>query len=170
MKSQFKIIMALLFIISAGGSFANTESDVMAKYYSRLISYNMNHIMDLTRSLYHLTEEPSFKKEYLESEINRLKEIVEDTNDEIAEMKKYISVEHVKKIQIYLDNIDQHLAQVYLDIKTLRGKLTDDINIPNLVSDIYYQVKIAENEDHLEIKKIQNYTNEHLAEVPKSER
>jgi hypothetical protein len=151
---------------------ANIETEVMAKYYSKLLSYNLTHIMDLSRILYHLAEEPSFEKGYLENELNRIEEEIKYTNDDIANMVKYIPEENLDRVRKYLDNIDKHLAQVYVDTKTLREKLNlnEKVNISAVISDIYYQLKRAENEDHFEIRKIQNYMNDNLSEIPNNRR
>ena len=173
MKIKIKfIIVAFFLILSIVTSSAKSNTDVLAEYYSKLLSYNLTHIMDLTRSLYHLYKEPSFKKEYLEHELNRLDDEIKYTNTDIAIMIEHISKEDLERIQEYLDNIDKHLAQVYVDIKTLRDELNsnEQVNIPKVVSDIYYQIKNAENKDHLEIKKLQNYMNDNLSEIPKNER
>ena len=173
MKLKIKLFIVAFFLISSSlTSMADNDTEVMAKYYSKLLTYNLTHIMDLSRSLYHLSEEPSFKKEYLENELNRIDDEIKYTNDDIATMVKYISEENLVNLQKYLDNIDEHLAQVYVDIKTLREKLysNEKVNIPEVISDIYYQIKRAENEDHLEIRKIQNYMNDNLSEIPNNMR
>ena len=58
------------------------------------------------------------------------------------------------KVSKYLKRIDEHLASVYLDIKTIRKDLNEEKNISSSLSDIYYQLKKAEYQDHNEIKRI----------------
>lgn len=173
MKTIIKSLCVALFLISLSvPSMANTKTEEIARYYSKLLSYNLIHIMDITRSLYHLSEEPNFEKDYLLKELNRLDDEIKFTNDDIASMVKYLSEGKVVKLRKYLDNIDKHLAQAYVDINTCRQKLNinEMVNIPGVMSDIYYQIQRAENEDHLEIRKIQNYMNDNLSEIPNTRR
>ena len=163
MKAKIKLLIIAFFLISSvGTSPADTNINELAEYYSQLLSSNLNQIIDLTKSLNQLSEKPGIEKEYLETKLITLDNKIKDANQDIANMVKYIPKENLERIQKYLDNIDEHLAQVYVDIQILREKLNsnEQVNIASLVSDIYYQVNQAENDDHLEIKKIQNYMND----------
>ncbi|MCW8809628.1 MAG: hypothetical protein OQK64_01595, partial [Ignavibacteriaceae bacterium] len=48
------------------------------------------------------------------------------------------------------------LSAVFIDIETIRTNLKKKEDISSYISDIYYQIKKAENEDHREIKRILN--------------
>ncbi|MEJ2193789.1 MAG: hypothetical protein P8X73_02885 [Ignavibacteriaceae bacterium] len=173
MATKFKLLIVIAFILtSVSISNTNNKIDDLAQYYSELLSYNLNHIIELVESLDKLSNESSIDKENLESRLNSLTTEINFANGNISNMIKYIPEKNLERIQKYLDNIDTHLAQVYVDIKTLRKKLNtnEQVNIPRLASDITNHIKQAENEDHLEIKKIQNYTSDHLRESSKNER
>ena len=66
----------------------------------------------------------------------------------------HASKENKARVSKYLKNIDKHLAAVYVDIKAIRKDLKTGKNISPFLSDIYYQLKNAEYQDHKEIKRI----------------
>ncbi len=173
MKTKLNKHVFILFVITlVGTSYANTKIDDLAQFYSQLLSYNLNHIIELVEGLDHLSDEPGIDKEHLETRLNLLDNEVYYANGNIVNMIKYIPERNLERLQKYLDNIDKHLAQVYVDVKILRKKLNtnEQVNIPKLASDITHQIKQAENEDHLEIKKIQNYMNDSLSQTTINER
>ena len=173
MKTKLKLFIIVFFVTAtAFTAFANNGDNVLARYYSNRLSFNLNHILNLTKGLYQLSGEPRFKKEYLETELIQLDDEIKYSNIDIANMTKYMPEEDIERIQKYLDNIDGHLAQVYVDIKNLRKHLNSNqqVNIPGLISDIYSDIKQAENEDHREIIKLHSYMSNNLLETSKSER
>ena len=173
MATKFKLLIVIVFILtSVSNSNTNNKIDDLAQYYSELLSYNLNHTIELVESLDKLSRESGIDKENLEARLNSLDSEINFANGNISNMIKYIPEENLERIQKYLDNIDKHLAQVYVDINFLRKKLNtnEQVNIPKFASDITNHIKQAENEDHLEIKKIQNYTNDRSGLSSKNER
>ncbi len=110
--------------------------------------------MESCRVIYHLSKEPEFNKDLLENVLNTIEENVGYANTNIANIT--INVNDSKKpgIEKSLKSIDEHLAQVAIDIKTIRDDLRSDKNISRTLSDIYYQIQKTENVDHKEIRRI----------------
>ncbi len=127
---------------------------ILNDFYSEFLSLNLIHAMQSAKVLYHLSMESSFSKELLESELDRIENNVRFGNADISKMVEHASNENKIKISKYLKNIDQHLATVYVDIKTIRKDLKQKENISPFLSDIYYQLKKSEYQDHKEIKRI----------------
>ena len=127
---------------------------VLDEFYSAFLSLNMIHAMQSAKVLYHLSKEPSFSREFLESELNRIEDNVQYSNAQISKMVIHASKENKARVSKYLKNIDKHLAAVYVDIKAIRKDLKTGKNISPFLSDIYYQLKNAEYQDHKEIKRI----------------
>ena len=127
---------------------------ILDEFYSEFLSLNLIHAMQSAKVLYHLSEKPSFSKELLETELNRIDDNVHYGNTQISKMVIHSSDKNKLKVSKYLRSIDRHLAAVYLDIKAIRDDLKTDKNISPYLSDIYYQLKNAEYQDHKEIKRI----------------
>lgn len=127
---------------------------IMDEFYSEFLSFNLIHAMQSAKVLYHLSKKPSFSKELLESELDRIETNVHYGNAQISNMVEHASKQKKAKVSKYLKNIDGHLASVFLDIKSIRKDLERNENIAPSLSDIYYQLKKAEYQDHKEIKRI----------------
>lgn len=127
---------------------------ILDDFYSEFLSLNLIHAMQSAKILYHLSEEPAFSKELLNSELDRIENNVHYGNAQIGKMVVHVSNDNKIKISKDLKNIDEHLASVFLDIKKIREDLNKNENISPLLSDIYYQLKKAEYQDHKEIKQI----------------
>jgi hypothetical protein len=161
-----KYITAFFLMVPVLTPGSNINDDILVRYYSKLLSINLNHLTELTKNLYDLTSEPSFKKENLETELVRLDNQINQTNTDIDAMMEYIPEENLEKIEKYLTGIDKRLAQAYIDIESLRKGINnqDTIDIPNLVSDILDQVKEANSVDKVKFMKIQNQLSKNLLE------
>lgn len=129
----------------------------MDEFFFEFPSQNLMHAMQSAKVLYHLSKEPVFSKEILGTELDRLENNVNYENPQISKMVEHDSKAEKINISKYLKNIDKHLALVFVDIKTIRQDLKRKKNISPSLSDIYYQFKNAENNDHNEIKKILKY-------------
>lgn len=146
----------LLFLLSfasltAGNALANTPDNTLLRYYSAYLTVDLNHAIGTSKILYHLSQEKSIDKSFLESELSRIQQDIDNANNSIANI--IINTDEDRKISIdkYLDKIDEHLAQVSLDLKEINKKLKGQKAFSKLVSDIYHSVNKAENEDHKEI-------------------
>ena len=153
-KIRILIFVLFLSLINAAVYPSNSPDNTLLKYYSALLTLNLNHSMEASGIIYHLSKEPAFDKKFLEDEITKLQQNVEYANNDIANI--IFNTIDSKKIEIdkSLKNIDKHLAQVLVDFKEIKNRLTKSENISPYLSDIYHQIEIAENEDHQEIKKI----------------
>ena len=152
-----KKMLFLIFTVIITMSFSSQplqKQVILDEFYSEFLSLNLIHAMQSANVLYHLSKEPSFSKELLESELDRLEANVHYGNAQISKMVEHASGTNKEKVSKYLDNIDEHLASVFLDIKTVRKDLSINKDIAPSLSDIYYQLKKAEYQDHKEIKRI----------------
>lgn len=141
-----------MIIITMSFSSKIPHQAILDEFYSEFLSLNLIHAMKSANVLYHLTKENSFSKELLETELNRIENNVHYANTDIDKMVEHASNGNKLRISGYLKNIDEHLATVYLDIKAIRKDLSRRENISNSLSDIYYQLKKTEYQDHKEIK------------------
>ena len=84
----------------------------------------------------------------------RIKEDIDNANNNIANI--IINTNESKKsaTEKLLKSIDEHLSQIALDLKSVSVKMKKEEKFSSLISDIYYQINKAENEDHREIKRI----------------
>ncbi|MFZ0454786.1 MAG: hypothetical protein WCE54_02220 [Ignavibacteriaceae bacterium] len=154
---RIKNLLFLLLVIIITMSFSTEQTQrriILDEFYSEFLSLNLIHAMQSADVLYHLSKEPSFSKELLESELDRIDENVNYGNAQISKMVVHASDENKVKVSRYLKSIDRHLAAVYVDTKTIRKDLKTDKNVTPYLSDIYFQLKDAEYQDHKEIKRI----------------
>ena len=144
MKKSLSIFVFILIIsLISGYTFSqHTPDNSLIKYYSALLTLNLNHSSEAAKVIYYLSEEPSFDESFL--------------TDQIASITINTFTDQKKMIDQYLNNIDDHLSAVLVDIESIRTHLKKKEEISSYISDIYYQIKKAENEDHREIKKILN--------------
>ena len=147
------ILSGLLLIGTAG---ANSPDNTLLRYYSAFLTINLNHSLESSKVLYHLSQEPSFDKDFLEGELNRIQKDINNANDNIANMIINTMDDKKKVIDKLLNDVDEQLAQVSLDLKSINNKLNGQEDISSLISDIYEHVNKAENEDHKEIIRIMN--------------
>jgi hypothetical protein len=148
------LVLAVLFL-SLSISYAqnsNSPDNNLVKYYSALLTLNLNHAKDEARVLYHLSMESSFDKDILENEVERIHQRIEDANADIANMVENLMDSKKKDIDQSLKNIDECLAQVMVDLDQIKHKLNNDENVSALLSDIYFQINKAGNKDHQEIR------------------
>jgi len=156
-----KFINSLIAIVCLSLSLTYAQNSVspentLIKYYSAFLSLNLNHALDEARIIYHLSKEPSFRKDLMENEINKINQRIKDANADIANIIINTADSKKNEIDKSLKSIDEHLAQVKLDINAIHLKLKNDESISKLISDIYAQIDKAENKDHLELKRILN--------------
>jgi hypothetical protein len=157
MKNVMILVLTLILgFISLNFSSKHPPDYTLVKYYSAILTLNLNHAMESSKIIYHLSMEPAFRKDLLEDELNKIERNVFYANDDIADMVLNLSEDQKIGIDKYLKNIDQHFAQISVDMKQIRSRLNKEKPITHLISDIYYQIKKAETEDHTEIKKIQH--------------
>jgi hypothetical protein len=157
MKRLSIFIFVTLFGIAAGFNYSSHQPDNnLIKYYSALLSIDLNQSSEAAKIIYSLSKEPSFDKGFLENQLNKIKQNIEYANNDIASITINTLTDQRKKIDKYLNNIDEHLSSVSLDLESIRTRLEKDEDISPIISDIYYQLKKAENEDHFEIQKILN--------------
>ena len=128
--------------------------NTLLKYYSALISIDLNHSIEVSKVVYHLSKEAKFDKEFLKSELNKVQQNIDNANINIANLLINTFDDQKKKVDDNIKNIDKHLAQASVDINEIWTKLNEKEDISPLLSDIYYQVSKAENEDHKEINRI----------------
>ena len=128
--------------------------NTLLKYYSALISIDLNHSIEASKVVYHLSKETKFDKEFLMSELNKVEQNIDNANINIANLLINTFDDQKKKVDNNIKNIDKHLAQASVDINEIWTKLNEKEDISPLLSDIYYQVSKAENEDHKEINRI----------------
>lgn len=151
-----KLLVLLLIIALSVFSFALTDppNNALLKYYSAYLTLNLNRAMERAKIVYHFKDEPSFNKEQLEKELGLIKQDIDDANANIANIVTNMLDENKKSVDKYLKNIDEHFAQIYVDLKSIPVRFDKQEDIAPLLSDIYYQINKAENEDHMEIKRI----------------
>jgi hypothetical protein len=154
---RIKNLLFLLVIITITMSFSTEriqQKIILDEFYSEFLSLNLIHAMQSAKVLYHLSKDPSFSKDLLETELDRINDNVNYGNTQISKMVLHASDKNKAKVSKYLKSIDEHLAAVYVDIKSIHKDLKSDKNISPYLSDIYYQLKNAEYQDHKEIKRI----------------
>lgn len=155
MKNVNILILIFLFgLFATSATLADTPDNTLLKYYSAYLTINLNHAMGSSKILYHLSKEPAFDKDFLETELSRIQQDIENANNNIANIIVNTVGDQKRSIDKYLDKIDEHLAQVSLDIDKIDKKLKEQKEFSPLISDIYYLVNKAENEDHKEISRI----------------
>jgi len=74
-----KFINSLIAIVFLSLSLTYAQNSVspdntLIKYYSAFLSLNLTHALDEARIIYHLSKEPSFRKDLMENEINKIKQ------------------------------------------------------------------------------------------------
>ena len=143
----------LLFVLLISNIIAQ---DNLERVYSSLLSANLNHCMDNAKTLYNLTSKDEFSKELVERELSNITKYVDDANLNISSMKEFYSKIELEKVDKYIKSIDEHLAQVYLDVKSIIKDLKNEKKISNKIFDLYSELKKAEQLDHKEMKKIRN--------------
>ena len=158
MKKTLSIFIFILIISSISGYtfFQHTPDNSLIKYYSALLTLNLNHSSEAAKVIYYLSEEPSFNEAFLTDQLDKIQQNVEYANNNIASITINTLTDQKKMIDQYLKNIDDHLSAVLIDIETIRTHLKKKEEISSYISDIYYQIMKAENEDHGEIRKILN--------------
>jgi hypothetical protein len=149
------LILVLFFSLSATFAFSSNPPDnTLIKYYSALLTINLNHSLGSSKVIYYLSKEPSFDKNFLEDQLDKIQQHIKFANNNIANIIFNTMDEQKKQIDVYLKNIDEHLSQALLNIQIIRKKLENKEDISPIISKIYYQLNKAENEDHQEIKRI----------------
>ena len=153
-KLRIYSVILFLFVFTGYSSHNSLPDNTLLKYYSALLTLNLNHAMESSRIIYHLSKESAFNKDLLEDVLNKIEQNVGYANTNIANIT--LNVDEVKKTAINnsLKNIDEHLAQVEVDIKAIHNNLKNDKSVTKNLSDIYFQIQKAENEDHHEIRRI----------------
>ena len=156
MKRTLSIFIFILSIsLLPGYTFShNTPDNNLIKYYSTLLTLNLNHSSEAAKVIYYLSEEPSFNEDFLTDQLDKIQQNVEYANNNIASITINTIADQKKSIDKYLKNIDEHLSAALVDIESIRTHLKKKEEISSYISDIYYQIKKAENEDHREIKRI----------------
>ena len=124
------LFVSLLFFLlinsSVKGQIAIEKTPVnVDKYYSEFLSNNLNYTMQASKILYHLSKEKAFDKEFFLLELNRIENEIGTANYNISKMVINTPKETLPKIDKYLKSIDQHLAQVTLDIDKLHKYLKE---------------------------------------------
>jgi uncharacterized membrane-anchored protein YjiN (DUF445 family) len=157
MKKLNVFVFVLSLSILSGFTYVSHSPDNnLIKYYSALLTLNLNHSSEAARVIYYLSEEPSFNEDFLTDQLDKIQQNVEYANNNIASITINTLADQEKLIDQYLKNIDEHLSAVLVDIESIRTHLKKKEEISSYISDIYYQIKKAENEDHREIKSILN--------------
>ncbi len=153
-NSKFLVLFLITALSVSAFAIFNPPNNALLKYYSAYLSLNLNRAMERAKIVYHFKDEPSFDKNQLEKELGIIKEDIDDANANIANIVTNMLDANKKSVDKYLKNIDRHFAQVYVDLKSIPEKFKKHEDIAPLLSDIYYQINKAENEDHKEIKRI----------------
>lgn len=149
------LIFALILVISSLGiTKADSPDNSLIKYYSASLSLNLNYAMEASKIIYQLSKEDNFNKNLLETISNKIKQNLDDANTDIANIILNTMGNKKNAIDKYLKNIDTHLAQASVDLKSIGNKLNNKEDVALVISDMYYQIKKAENEDHQQITKI----------------
>lgn len=148
-------ILLCVMLISNIVLMANTKvQDNLERVYSSLLSANLNHCMEDAKTLYNLTSKNEFSKNLVEKDLNNITNYVDEANENISSMKEFYSKNELDKIGKYIESIDKHLAQVYVDVKSISEDLKDEKKISNSILNLYSEVEKAENLDHTELKRI----------------
>ena len=153
---KLKILVFAVFLSLITG-FANPyipPDNTLIKYYSALLTLNLNHSMESSKVIYYFSKEPSFDKNFLEGQLDRIQEHIGYANSDIANIVLNTLGDQKKQIDQNLKNIDEHLSQALLDIQNIRTKLDNKEDVAPIISNLYYQISKAENVDHKEIKRI----------------
>ena len=153
-KVRVFILIFLFGSIAISTTSANSPDNTLIKYYSAYLTLNLNHALGSSRILYHLSQEPAFDKYFIEKEISRIQQDLDNANDNIDNIIINTIDDKKKAIDKLLDDIDEHLAQASIDLNTVTKRLKKQQDFSPVISDIYYQVNKAENEDHKEITRI----------------
>jgi len=155
---MLKIIAVVLFLCLTAENACSTNppDNTLIRYYSALLTITLNQTLESSKVIYHFSKEPSFDKNFLEDQLDKIQKYIGYANNNIANIVINTMDEQKKNIDKYLINIDEHLSQASLDIQEIRNKLREEEDISPIISDIYYQISKAENEDHKEIKRILN--------------
>ena len=158
MKRTLSILIFIMSIsLISGYAFSQHKPDnSLIKYYSALLTLNLNHSSEAARVIYYLSEEPSFNEDFLTDQLDKIQQNIEYANNNIASITINTVSDQEKSIDKYLKNIDEHLSNALTDIESIRTHLKKKEEISSYISDIYHQIKKAENEDHTEIKRILN--------------
>jgi hypothetical protein len=156
MKMAKILVIALIGFISMNFSTSDPQDTTSIIYYSAFLTLNLNLASETSKIIYHLSGEQEFNKKLFYNELNKIEQSISYANDDIANIIYNSNEDKKMEIDKYLKNIDTHLAQVSIDIKQIREVLNKGENISRLISDLYYQIKSAETEDHSEIIKIQH--------------
>ena len=158
MKKTLSIfIFIIITSLISGFTFSqHTPDNNLIKYYSALLTLNLNHSSEAAKVIYYLSEESSFNEAFLTDQLDKIQQNIEYANNNIASITINTLSDQEKAIDQHLKNIDDHLSAVLVDIETIRTHLKKKEEISSYISDIYYQIKKAENEDHGEIKRILN--------------
>jgi len=155
MKTLNIFIIAFVFnIITGVNVLAHTPDNNLIKYYSALLTINLNHSSETAKVIYSLLKKPTFDKEFLEDQLGKIQQNIKYANDDIASISINTLTDQRKTLDPYINNIDKHLAAVLVDIENIRAHLNKEEEISSYISDIYYQIQKAENNDHSEIKRI----------------
>ena len=150
-------IFVLVFSLGFSFNFAYPSyqpDNTIIKYYSALLGVNLNHCIESSKIIYHLSKEPAFEKRILENQLNIIEEFIGYANGNISDLLLNTTDEEHKQIDANLKNIDEHLSQAFEDIKSIRNSLNKQEEVYSMISDLYQQLHKAENEDHREIKRI----------------
>ncbi|MDY0083356.1 MAG: hypothetical protein RBR74_09260, partial [Ignavibacteriaceae bacterium] len=84
---KFIINLTAITLLSLSLIYAQSSAlpdNTLIKYYSALLSLNLNHATDEARIIYHLSKESSLKIELLENETNKFRQRIKDANADIA--------------------------------------------------------------------------------------
>lgn len=151
---HFLLLLISAVLLTASNILGSTPDNALLRYYSAYLTVDLNHAMGTSKILYHLSKEPAFDKDLLESKLNNIQQDIDNANNNIANI--IVNTVGDRKITIdkYLDNIDEHLTQVSLDLDKINKSLKGHKDFSSLISDIYHQVNKAEKEDHKEISRI----------------
>lgn len=153
-KLKVLIFALILGISSLGITKADPPDNTLIKFYSAFLTSNLNHIIENSKIIYNLSKEPTINENFLISELEKIDKYVSYANDDAANILINTMGDKKKTIDQYIKNIDEHLAQISLDIKSTENKLNKQEEFSSLILDIYMQALRAENTDHNEIIKV----------------
>ncbi len=148
------ILILLLGLSSKYITKADSPDNWLIKYYSASLSLNLNYAMEASKIIYQLSKEDNFNKNLLETISHKIKQNLDDANTDIANIILNTMGDKKEAIDKYLKNIDTHLAQASVDLKSISNKLNNKEDVAPVISDMYYQINKAENEDHQQITKV----------------
>lgn len=149
----FVVLFFSMFYLS-GTTLADRPDNTLLRYYSAFLSVNLNHALGGSRIIYHLSKRSTIDKKFLESEIGKIKQDIELSNNDIANIIINTMDDKKKEIDKFLKNIDEHLSQISIDLNLITSKMNKQENFSSLVSDVFYQINKAETEDNSEIARI----------------